>query len=146
MATIAAKAERRARVNQELADLSDRLATEFGIEIPTVSGTTRDQELDQIIELERVATIFRLVLDGPPRETESDSSGSDAAEGNGDEVSGDPDGEDVPVVDLTKLKLDELKAMAIEAGADADVVAALRTKAEVIALISPVDGPPEKTE
>lgn len=64
MATIAAKAARRARVNERLTILSGHLAQEFGIDVPPVSGTTRDQELDQIVELERIATIFEGILSG----------------------------------------------------------------------------------
>lgn len=58
MATIAAKAERRAKVNARLVSLTSDLAQAFGIEMPPTPRSTRDQELDQILELERIADIF----------------------------------------------------------------------------------------
>lgn len=58
MATIAAKAERRAKVNARLVSLTSDLAQAFGIDIPPSPRSTRDQELDQILELERIADIF----------------------------------------------------------------------------------------
>lgn len=112
MATIAAKAERRARVNQRLATLSGQIAETFGVEIPPASRTTRDPELDQIIELERIANIFDRILNG---ETEQ--------KGGNEE-------------DLESLKLDELKERAITAGHDADTVNSKRSKKDIIAILN----------
>lgn len=126
MATIAAKAARRAHVNAKLAEQSEQLASTFGIEIPPVPGTTRDPELDQIMALERVAAIFENVL------------------GNADTAAFEPQ-DSMDVVMLSRpynaeefadeYKLDQLKQIATLAGADADAVKSMRAKADVAAAI-----------
>ncbi len=122
MATIAAKAARRAHVNARLAEQSEQLAATFGIEIPTVPGTTRDPELDQIVALERVSAIFESVL------------------GNADTTAFEPQ-DSMDVVMLSRpynaeefadeYKLDQLKQIAALMGVDAEVLKPMRAKVDV---------------
>lgn len=103
MATIAAKAERRAKVNQRLVSLSDQVADTFGVEVPQTPRTTRDPELDQIIELERIADLLDGILNGEP---ESIGDETEAAEGDENLIWANPGFVDMSREDLEKFAVD----------------------------------------
>ena len=119
MATIAAKAERRAKVNARLVSLTSDLAQAFGIEIPPKARTTRDQELDQILELERIADIFdRFLSFNDKTEGDADQEGSEQTEPPVDVPNDKPlvseEGEVVPIeFDFATMKRAELDEVAL---------------------------------
>ncbi len=62
MATRQAKAERRAAADERLAMATAALAERFAVAIPDPLGRTRDPELNQIGERERMADLLGAVL------------------------------------------------------------------------------------
>lgn len=62
MASLGAKAARRATVQQRLATSMAALAELFGIDEPAAARPTHDPDLTQIIDLERQADVLDAVL------------------------------------------------------------------------------------
>lgn len=68
MATVTAKARRRALVQQRLDQSTRQIATRLGIALPDAARPARDPELSQILDLERQAEVLDRVLAAVPEQ------------------------------------------------------------------------------
>ncbi len=66
MATVEAKARRRAGAHQRLTASMEDLTERLGIDMPEIGQSVRDPELASIIELERQAGMLESVLESIP--------------------------------------------------------------------------------